>query len=234
MGHNGPGEGHDAMRVLVAEDDPGLRSVLERGLREHGYVVDAVSDGDDALAHLRSYGYEVVVLDWRMPTTTGIEVIRRMRARGDRTPVLLLTARDSTEDRVEGLNGGADDYLVKPFSFAELTARLTALQRRPPLSLDTVLVCGDLAYDPTTRIATRGGQRLALTTIETALLELLLRRAPAAVNRQTIAVQVWDDEAEPVGSNTIDVHMGRLRSKLAGATAHIETVRGFGYRIVDR
>jgi len=219
------------MRVLVAEDDPGLRSVLERGLREHGYVVDAVSDGDAALVHLRAYPYEVAVLDWRMPTVTGIEVVRRMRARGDRTPVLMLTARDATSDRVEGLNEGADDYLVKPFTFAELTARLLALQRRPPLALDTVLSCGDISYDPTTRLATRAGEPVQLTVIETALLELLLRRAPAAVNRQTIAVQVWDDEADPVGSNTIDVHMGRLRAKLAGATARIETVRGFGYRI---
>src|SRR5664280_111 len=219
------------MRVLVAEDDPGLRSVLERGLREHGYVVDAVSDGDAALVHLRAYPYEVAVLDWRMPTVTGIEVVRRMRARGDRTPVLMLTARDATSDRVEGLNEGADDYLVKPFTFAELTARLLALQRRPPLALDTVLSCGDISYDPTTRLATRAGEPVQLTVIETALLELLLRRAPAAVNRQTIAVQVWDDEADPVGSNTIDVHMGRLRAKLAGATAGIETVRGFGYRI---
>ena len=220
------------MRVLVAEDDPGLRSVLERGLREHGYVVDAVDDGQEALHYLRSYAYEVVVLDWRMPTTTGIEVVRQMRARGDRTPVLMLTARDTTADRVEGLNTGADDYLVKPFTFAELTARLAALHRRPPLSLDPVLECGDLAFDPATRVATRGGEPLALTAIETSLLELLLRRAPAAVNRRTIAVQVWDDEADPVGSNTIDVHMGRLRAKLAGATAGIETVRGFGYRIV--
>ena len=219
------------MRVLVAEDDPGLRSVLERGLREHGYVVDAVSDGDAALVHLRAYPYEVAVLDWRMPTVTGIDVVRRMRARGDRTPVLMLTARDATSDRVEGLNEGADDYLVKPFTFAELTARLLALQRRPPLALDTVLSCGDISYDPTTRLATRAGEPVQLTVIETALLELLLRRAPAAVNRQTIAVQVWDDEADPVGSNTIDVHMGRLRAKLAGATARIETVRGFGYRI---
>jgi len=219
------------MRVLVAEDDPGLRSVLERGLREHGYVVDAVSDGDAALVHLRAYPYEVAVLDWRMPTVTGIEVVRRMRARGDRTPVLMLTARDATSDRVEGLNEGADDYLVKPFTFAELTARLLALQRRPPLALDTVLSCGDISYDPTTRLATRAGEPVQLTVIETGLLELLLRRAPAAVNRQTIAVQVWDDEADPVGSNTIDVHMGRLRAKLAGATARIETVRGFGYRI---
>ncbi len=218
----------------MAEDDPGLRSVLERGLREHGYVVDAVVDGQDALAYLQSYAYEVVVLDWRMPTTTGIEVVRRMRARGDRTPVLMLTARDATADRVEGLTGGADDYLVKPFSFAELTARLTALQRRPPLTLDPVLECGDLAFDPATRMATRDGEQLQLTAIETGLLELLLRRAPAAVTRQTIAVQVWDDEADPVGSNTIDVHMGRLRAKLAGATARIETVRGFGYRIAPQ
>jgi DNA-binding response OmpR family regulator len=219
------------MRVLVAEDDPGLRSVLERGLREHGYVVDAVADGDDALAHLRAYTYEVAVLDWRMPTVTGIDVVRRMRARGDRTPVLMLTARDATADRVEGLNEGADDYLVKPFTFAELTARLTALQRRPPLSLDTVLSCGDLTYDPRSRVTTRAGTPLALTAIETGVLELLLRRSPAAVSRQTIAVQVWDDEADPVGSNTIDVHIGRLRAKVAGATARIETVRGFGYRI---
>jgi len=220
------------MRVLVAEDDPGLRSVLERGLLEHGYVVDAVVDGTQALAHLRSYTYEVVVLDWRMPTTSGIEVVRAMRARGDRTPVLMLTARDTTEDRVEGLNVGADDYLVKPFSFAELLARLSALQRRPPLTLAPVLRCGDVSFDPATRMATLGDRVLGLTAIETGLLELLLRRSPAPVNRQTIAIQVWPDEADPVGSNTIDVHMGRLRGKLNGATAVIETVRGFGYRIV--
>jgi len=220
------------MRVLVAEDDPGLRSVLERGLHEQGYVVDAVVDGTAALSYLRSYTYEVVVLDWRMPSTTGIEVVRAMRARGDRTPVLMLTARDATEDRVEGLNEGADDYLVKPFTFAELVARLTALQRRPPLTLAPILECGDLSFDPATRMATLGGEPLALTAIETGLLELLLRRSPAPVNRQTIALQVWPDEADPVGSNTIDVHMGRLRGKLTDATASIETVRGFGYRIV--
>ena len=219
------------MRVLVAEDDPGLRSVLERGLREHGYVVDAVEDGTAALAYLRSYTYEVAVLDWRMPDTTGIEVVRAMRVRGDRTPVLMLTARDATEDRVEGLNAGADDYLVKPFTFAELAARLSALQRRPALALDPVLTCGDLTYDPAPRQATGTEGPLTLTAIETALLELLLRKAPAPVNRRTIAVQVWDDEADPVGSNTIDVHVGRLRGKLATTSARIETVRGFGYRI---
>ncbi|HEY4928005.1 MAG TPA: response regulator transcription factor [Acidimicrobiales bacterium] len=220
------------MRVLVAEDDPGLRSVLERGLREHGYVVDAVADGDEALSYLRSYTYEAAVLDWRMPTISGLDVVRAMRSRGDRTPVLMLTARDTTEDRVEGLNEGADDYLVKPFSFAELVARLSALQRRPPLTLDPVLECGDLAFDPATRMATRGDLTLNLTAIETGLLELLLRRSPAPVNRQTIALQVWPDEVDAVGSNTIDVHMGRLRAKLTSSTATIETVRGFGYRLV--
>ncbi len=221
------------MRVLVAEDDPGLRSVIERGLRENGYVVDAVSDGAQALSYLLSFEYEVAVFDWRMPTMTGLEAITAMRRRGDRTPVLMLTARDTTEDRVEGLTQGADDYLVKPFSFSELVARLTALQRRPPLSLDTVLRCGDVTFDPATRVVMIGDRPAALTAIETGLIELLLRRSPAVVNRRSIAVQVWDDEASAVGSNTIDVHMGRLRAKLAGATARIETVRGSGYRITD-
>jgi DNA-binding response OmpR family regulator len=220
------------MRVLVAEDDPGLRSVLERGLREQGYVVDAVADGTDALAYLRSYQYEVAVLDWRMPKKTGIEVLTEMRRRGNRTAVLMLTARDTTEDRVEGLTVGADDYLVKPFSFAELVARITALQRRPALTVDPVLTCGDLVFDPTSRVVTRGGGTVTLTAIETGLIELLMRRSPAVVSRRTMAVQVWDDEADAVGSNTIDVHVGRLRGKLADATARIETVRGTGYRMV--
>jgi DNA-binding response OmpR family regulator len=143
----------------------------------------------------------------------------------------MLTARDATEDRVEGLNQGADDYLVKPFSFAELNARITALQRRPALSLDPILTCGELAFDPATRMVSDRGTVLPLTSIETGLIELLLRRAPAVVSRRTIAVQVWDDEADAVGSNTIDVHMGRLRAKL-GDAARIETVRGIGYRLV--
>ncbi len=216
----------------MAEDDPGLRSVLERGLREQGYVVDTVVDGADALSYLRSYTYEVAVLDWRMPKQSGVEVIRAMRARGDRTPVLMLTARDATEDRVEGLNQGADDYLVKPFSFAELVARLSALQRRPALAVDPQVECGDIAFDPATRQVTVDGGPVVLTAIETGLVELLLRRSPAVVNRRTIAVQVWEDEADAVGSNTIDVHVGRLRAKLAAASARIETVRGVGYRLV--
>ena len=220
------------MRVLVAEDDAGLRSVLERGLKERGFVVDAVEDGDAALRHLRAYDYDVAVLDWRMPGHSGIEVVSQARSAGDRTPILMLTARDAAGDRVTGLNVGADDYLVKPFDFEELVARVHALQRRPPLALDPVLTCADLTFDPATRVVSVHGQEITLTATETALVELLLRRAPAVLTRRTIAEQVWADEAEAVGSNTIDVHVGRLRAKLADSRARIETVRGTGYRLV--
>jgi two-component system copper resistance phosphate regulon response regulator CusR len=222
------------MRILVAEDDAALRSVLERGLRENGYVVDAVADGAAALRYLRAYEYDVAVLDWRMPERTGIEVVAEARSRGNRTPILMLTARDTPADRVAGLNEGADDYLVKPFDFAELVARLQALQRRPPLAVGPVLTCGTLSFDPATREAMDSGEPLALTAIESALVELLLRRRPKVLTRQSIAVQVWDNEADAVGSNTIDVHIGRLRSKLDGSSARIETVRGTGYRMIEK
>ena len=217
----------------MAEDDAALRSVLERGLRENGYVVDAVADGTAALRHLRAYDYDVAVLDWRMPERTGIEVVAEARQRGDRTPILMLTARDTPADRVAGLNEGADDYLVKPFDFAELVARVQALQRRPPLAVGLVLECADLCFDPATREVTVSGEPVALTAIETSLVELLLRRHPSVLTRRSIAVQIWDNEADAVGSNTIDVHVGRLRAKLAGSGARIETVRGTGYRMVE-
>jgi len=220
------------VRVLVAEDDAGLRSVLERGLQERGFVVDAVADGASALRHLDAYDYDVAVLDWRMPEVSGIEVVSEARGAGDRTPILMLTARDAAGDRVTGLNVGADDYLVKPFDFEELVARIHALQRRPPLALDPVLECGDLRFEPATRNVTVKGEAITLTATETALVELLLRRSPAVLTRRVIAEQVWADEAEAVGSNTIDVHVGRLRAKLASSRARIETVRGTGYRLV--
>jgi len=220
------------VRVLVAEDDAALRSVLERGLKEHGYIVDAVADGAAALRHLRSYDYDVAVLDWRMPERAGIDVVTEARSLGDRTPILMLTARDATSDRVSGLNKGADDYLVKPFDFSELVARIHALQRRPALAFDPVLECADLKFDPATREVTVADKPVALTTIEMTLVELLLRRSPNVLTRRVIATQVWEDEADAVGSNTIDVHVARVRAKLAGSRAHIETVRGMGYRMV--
>lgn len=226
------GTKHEAMRVLLAEDDAGLRSVLERGLHETGYAVDAVPDGKQALLYLRTYDYEVAVLDWRMPGCTGLEVLQELRRRGSRLPVLMLTARDTPADRVTGLDEGADDYLVKPFHFDELLARLRALQRRPPTMVGPLLVVGDVSLDPASRVVRVGDAEPALTATELSILELLLRRSPAVVDRRTIAVQVWDFEADAVGSNTIDVHIARLRSKLAGSAVHIETVRGVGYRMV--
>lgn len=220
------------MRVLVAEDDRSLRSVLERGLKESGYVVDAVADGDDAEKWLRGYEYEVAVLDWRMPGKTGLEVVEAVRRAGVRTPILMLTARDTPADRVTGLRAGADDYLVKPFDFGELLARLEALQRRPALTLGPRLELGNVAFDPAAREVTVCGEPVSLTATETGILELLLRRSPSVVTRRTIALQVWEDEADAIGSNTIDVHVGRLRSKLAGSDVALQAVRGTGYKLV--
>ena len=147
------------MRVLVAEDDTGLRNVLSRGLRENHYVVDAVADGDQAVRYLRSYEYELAVLDWRMPGTTGLDELRWMRRHRVPTAVLMLTARDAHADRVTGLDEGADDYLVKPFDFGELLARMRALQRRPSVAAEPELVVGDLHFDPASRQVRVGGQQ---------------------------------------------------------------------------
>jgi len=222
------------MRVLVAEDDSGLCDVLARGLREHDYVVDAVRDGEDAVRYLRSYSYELVVLDWRMPGMSGLDVVRWMRRHNQQAPVLMLTARDAHADRVTGLDQGADDYLVKPFDFDELLARMRALLRRPPAVQRPELAVGDLRFDPATREVRVGSHQPVLTATEFGILELLVRKSPAVVPRRSIAVNVWDDEADAMGSNTIDVHLARLRAKLAGGMVRIETVRGVGYRLVER
>ncbi len=220
-----------AVRVLVAEDDAGLRSVLARGLREHGYVIDAVADGSEAVLYAQTYEYEVIVLDWRMPKVDGMTVLTRLRQRGTRTPILMLTARDTHADRVAGLDAGADDYLTKPFDFSELLARIRALQRRSSKAQPAALTLGDLRFDPATRVVTYRDEIIDLTSTELGILEVLLRRSPSVVTRLSIASHVWSDEADAVGSNTIDVHIGRLRSKLRGTGAVIATVRGLGYRL---
>jgi two-component system OmpR family response regulator len=218
--------------VLVAEDDVGLRSVLERGLRENGYVVDAVPDGEWAMRFLRTYDYEVAVLDWRMPEVTGIDIVRELRRQGSRLPVLMLTARDAPTDRVAGLDEGADDYLVKPFDFGELLARIRALQRRSQPVQSPRVAVGDVEFDPATREVTVHGTVIGLTSTELSILEILMRRAPAVVERRAIALHVWAEEADALGSNTIDVHMARLRGKLGPGHTRVETVRGIGFRIV--
>jgi two-component system OmpR family response regulator len=231
-GLGGDNAGRHDVRVLVAEDDRGLREVLSRGLRENCYTVDAVSDGAAAMRFLRSYEYAIAVLDWRMPEVSGLEVLKWLRSHDAPTAVLMLTARDAHADRVAGLDAGADDYLVKPFDFDELLARMRALQRRLSTSRAPLLTVGDLRLDPATREVWAVGSPLSLTATELGILEALMRHSPAVMRRRTIAQHVWDHEADAMGSNTIDVHLTRLRSKLTGSGVRIQTVRGVGFRIL--
>lgn len=219
------------MRVLVAEDDPGLRDVIVLGLIDSGYQVDAVDRGDDAIDQLTWYEYDVAIIDWRMPGAEGIDVIAWARRHDRPTALLMLTARDAPADRIRGLDTGADDYLVKPFDFGELLARVRALQRRPRGVGGPVLEQGRLSLDPVTHTVTAAGEPVNLTQTEYLILELLLRRAPAVVDRKAIAEHAWADETDPLGSNAIDVQMSRLRAKLPRAGVRIVTVRGSGYRL---
>ena len=221
------------MRVLVAEDDPGLRNVLVLGLEDQGFIVDAVERGDDAIDMLRFYEYDVAVIDWRMPGREGIEVVEWARRHERPTALLMLTARDTPPDRIRGLDTGADDYLVKPFDFGELVARIRALQRRPRGVDAPVVTRGRVALDPVRREVSVRGRPIALTGTEYAILEILMRRSPAVVDRTSIAEHAWHDETDPLGSNAIDVHLSRLRGKLPAAGIRIVTVRGAGYRLEE-
>jgi two-component system, OmpR family, response regulator len=221
------------MRILVAEDDAGLRELLVMGLEQAGYHVDAVERGDDAIDQLKFYDYDVAVIDWRMPGAEGIDVVSWARRHGKPTALLMLTARDAPPDRIRGLDAGADDYLVKPFDFGELLARIRALQRRPRGVDGPILLRGSLALDPVRREASVDGRGLALTITEYSILELLMRRSPAVVDRKAIAEHAWRDETDPLGSNAIDVQLSRLRAKLSGAGVRIVTVRGAGYRLEE-
>jgi DNA-binding response OmpR family regulator len=221
------------MRVLVAEDDRGLREVLVQGLEDAGYLVDSVDRGDDAIEQLKFYEYDVAILDWRMPGVPGIEVASWARRNDRPTAILMLTARDAPPDRIQGLDAGADDYLVKPFDFGELVARVRALQRRPRGVGAPVLNRGSLSLDPARRQVTLNGKLLNLTTAELYILELLMRRFPSVVDRKAIAEHAWRDETEPLGSNVIDVKMSRLRAKLVNSGVRILTVRGSGFRLEE-
>jgi DNA-binding response OmpR family regulator len=219
------------VRVLVAEDDSGLREVLVQGLEDAGYFVDAVERGDDAIDQLKFYDYDVAILDWRMPGIPGVDVASWARRNGRPTGILMLTARDTPPDRIQGLDAGADDYLVKPFDFGELLARVRALQRRPRGVDSPVLTRGALSLDPARRQVMTNGRMLNLTTAEFHILELLMRRYPSVVERKAIAEHAWRDETEPLGSNVIDVKMSRLRAKLVDSGVRIVTVRGSGFRL---
>jgi len=219
------------VRILVAEDDTSLREVLVLGLEDNGYLVDAVERGDDAIDQLKFYEYDVAVIDWRMPGASGIDVVRWARRHDRPTALLMLTARDAPPDRIQGLDAGADDYLVKPFDFGELLARIRALQRRPRGVDAPVIARGRVTLDPVTREAAADGRPLALTVTEYNILELLMRRSPAVVDRKAIAEHGWRDETDPLGSNAIDVQISRLRAKIPAAGIRIVTVRGAGYRL---
>jgi two-component system OmpR family response regulator len=220
------------VRILVVEDEARLASLLRRGLVEEGHAVDLAADGEEALAWVDVGDYDAIVLDILLPGIDGLEVCRQLRRRHVRTPILLLTARDTVADRVTGLDAGADDYLVKPFAFAELTARLRALARRPPDTHDPVLAAGDVRLDPAARRVWRGEAELPLPNKEFRILEYLMRHQDRVLTRAMIAEHIWDYDF-PGASNVIDVHVRQLRRKLNDPypDGMIETVRGVGYRL---
>ncbi len=220
------------MRLLLAEDDRGLRFVLAKALTEQGYVVDAVADGAEALLQIGEHDYALAVLDWRMPKRSGLDVVMAVRKSGKSLPLLMLTARDTSADRVLGLDSGADDYLVKPFDLDELLARVRALLRRPRDGGSPILCCGGLSFDPGTQEIYVDDKPLPVTATQRRILELLLHDSPNLTSRRAVADHVWVDDLEPLGSNAIDVHMARLRAKLVGARVRIVTVRGSGFRLV--
>jgi two-component system OmpR family response regulator len=220
------------MRILVVEDEAKMAGLIRRGLREEGLAVDVAGCGEDALWMAGATEYDAIVLDVMLPGIDGFETCRRLRADGVWTPVLMLTARDAVEDRVAGLDSGGDDYLVKPFSFAELLARLRALTRRGEVERPAVLEVGDLRLDPATRQVWRGEQEVALSAKEFALLEAFMRRPGEVLSRFQLLEHAWDYGYEN-RSNVIDVYVRYLREKVDrpfGAES-IETVRGAGYRL---
>jgi two-component system, OmpR family, response regulator len=221
-----------AMRLLVVEDDPGMAAVLIRSLQREGYAVDAVGTGQDALWSVRENEYDAVVLDAMLPPPNGFEVCRLMRAEGRWAPVLMLTARDAVQDRVRGLDAGADDYLTKPFALAELFARVRALTRRDPLERPVVLNVGDLTLDPVAHVVRRGQVDVALSPKEFALLQELMRRPGEVLSRTYLIDHLWDF-AYDGGSNVVDVYVRYLRGKVDRPFGRdtIRTIRGVGYRL---
>ncbi|HEY2741285.1 MAG TPA: response regulator transcription factor [Gaiellaceae bacterium] len=220
------------MRVLVVEDERKLGELLRRGLGEEGYAADLADRGEEALWMAQAVSYDAIVLDVMLPGADGFEICRRMRGNGVWSPVLMLTARDAVDDRVSGLDAGADDYLAKPFAFEELLARLRALTRRAPAERPPVLEIGDLRLDPAAHKAWRGDQELDLSAKEFALLELFMRRPGLTLSRTQLLDGAWDMAFES-RSNVIDVYIRYLREKIDRPFGRdsIETIRGVGYRL---
>ena len=221
-------EASGAMRVLIVEDEAPMAALVRQSLTEAGHAVDIAETGEAAVAWVDLAHYDAIVLDVMLPDIDGLEVCRRLRQWRVPAPILLLTAKDTIEDRVAGLDAGADDYLVKPFALAELAARLRALARRPVAALGTVLEAGDLRLDPAERRVWRAGQPIHVPNKEFRVLEVLMRHAGRVVTRTAITDYVWDYDF-PSSTNVIDVHIRALRDKLGDRL--IQTVRGVGYRL---
>jgi DNA-binding response OmpR family regulator len=220
------------MRVLVVEDEPGIARFIKQGLTEAGYAVDVAGDGRDGLDYAAVADYDVVVIDVMLPRLSGLDMLRELRRRGDKAPALLLTARDTIDQRVEGLDAGADDYLVKPFAFPELLARVRALLRRPPLQTGVILAVGDLELDTATRAVRRADRPIDLSPREFAVLEYLMRHPNQVLTRTQIGEHVWNLDFFNE-SNVIDVYVGYLRRKIEDGHGQplIHTIRGVGYRL---
>jgi two-component system OmpR family response regulator len=220
------------MRVLVVEDEIKMAGLLRRGLTEEGLAVDVAGSGEDALVRAGATEYDAIVLDVMLPGISGFETCRQLREKGTWSPVLMLTARDSVEDRIAGLDGGADDYLTKPFSLGELSARLRALVRRQPNERPTVLEVGDIELDPARRKVARGGTEIDLSAKEFSLLETFMRSPGRVLTRFQLLEHAWDYSYEH-RSNVVDVYVRYLREKLDRpfGVESIETVRGTGYRL---
>jgi heavy metal response regulator len=220
------------MRILVVEDEDAIAAFIQQGLTKAGYAVDLATDGAEALHWAAIVTYDLIVLDLMLPDMDGLAVCEALRLSGGAMPILMLTARDAIEDRVAGLDSGADDYLVKPFAFAELLARIRALLRREPTFLGTVLQVTDLTLDTRSHAVCRGGQSIVLTTKEYRLLELLMRHPNQTLTRQAIAEHIWNYEFDNV-TNLIEVHIHALRRKIDDPYPMklLHTVRGVGYRL---
>lgn len=218
------------MRLLVVEDDPSVARFLEKGLQEERYAVDVARDGEEALCLAQHASYDLIILDVMLPKQDGLSICRVLRAKGQTMPVLLLTVRDSVEDKVKGLDSGADDYLTKPFTFAELLARVRALLRRGTVQPQPRLKVADLELDPVSHRVWRGGIEIALTNKEYALLEYLLRNADRVLTRTAIIEHVWNIHYDTM-TNIVDVHIRALRAKIDRPFSPrlIRTVRGIGY-----
>jgi DNA-binding response OmpR family regulator len=225
------------MRILIVEDDHKIANAIKKGLNQESYAVDVSFDGKDGLGNALTINYDLIILDRMLPEVDGVKLCQILREKKYKTPILILTAKDKVHDKIEGLDAGADDYMVKPFAFEELLARIRALLRRPEIIKDDILQVGDLTLDRINFEVKRDGERIILSSKEFALLEYLMRNTGRILTKDNIISHVWDYDAD-ILRNTVEVYIGYLRNKIdkpfSGKPVLIKTLRGFGYKIDDK